>query len=600
MNASSFFKIVALVTMLAPTVLHAQSDNAADADGDWATRTQIIYDVANKSVIRRTLRVWDAEPAKNLEFVWEPAPGETPHIADDGAVSGAGKLTWRVRGSASYDPRTVYSTYEGELRGGRIHGNGRLEARSGEILEGTFVNGRLEGKGVRIGADGSRYEGNFLNGVASGQGKLAFRTGEIYVGPFAGGLRHGHGRTILAGGTSYESEWSRGRELGAARNTVADATLGGLLKAQSGGGDAGKVEIGIQIDQRMTQQADMRYTQFAGDEAIELYPEDEQMNQAWRGDGEVTAGDYYITGIDWEDTPAFVEVDLSTGSNGRAKLDSMELRVKESVAYRKPMLTLLDHVGCVGFRPSFSIKNNGWGEARNVKVALQFAGEDPANGTSRSFPVSVPDIADGADVSIEAALSEAGVDVAALARERFSCQSRESLAVCRSQVFNSVGFGEIADYVWGDDKLGTTAVGRIDYDWADDFGNSYHQSEPFRVNIALSTIELPEDLAECGDGFGGAPDAPRYQDVHLPVNQSNYAIEMPVRGNKNIKSYHANLKLRADMTSYHDFNVAARFADGSERLSKAIRLYYFRPKPSGFVTSMEPAQCYLPPSSSGC
>ena len=162
-----------------------------------------------------------------------------------------------------------------------------------------------------------------------------------------------------------------------------------------------------------------------------------------------------------------------------------------------------------------------------------------------------------------------------------------------------MGFGEVADYVWGEDKLFTTAVGKIDYDWQDDFGGIYHQSEPFRVDIALATIELPEEAAECGDGFGGAPDAPRYQDVNFQLNESNYAVEMPVRGNKNIKDYQAYLKLRADMTSYHEFSVSARFADGSERQSKPIKFFFFRPKPSGFVSSMEPAQCYLPPSASG-
>ena len=35
----------------------------------------------------------------------------------------------------------------------------------------------------------------------------------------------------------------------------------------------------------------------------------------------------------------------------------------------------------------------------------------------------------------------------------------DSIAVCKSQVFNSVGFGEIADFVWGDQKLMTTAKG---------------------------------------------------------------------------------------------------------------------------------------------
>jgi hypothetical protein len=574
---------------------------ASEANGVWAERVQVVHDRATNSVSRKTVRVWDPEPSRNLEFIWEPAANGLSSLAADGTISGKGKVTWRIRGSASYDPKAIYRTYDGELLNGRPHGQGRLEERSGEILEGTFRDGILEGTGSRIAADGSRYEGAFRAGIPSGEGRLTLRTGEIYVGGFASGKRHGHGRTTLPGGTSYESEWAMGVELGSRRNMVADATLGGLLKAQSGGGDAGKVEIGIQIDQRMTQESDMRYTQFVGEEAIELYPEDEDMNKAWRGDGEVSTNEYYVTGIDWENVPAFVAVDLHTADKSRVKLDGLELKVKDSIAYRKPMLTLANHIGCVGFRPSFSLKNHGWGDPRNVQLSVQFTGETPdEGGASRAFPVNVGDFGDGTDISIEDVLQQAGVNTAKLASERFSCQSRDSLGVCRSQLFNSVGFGEIADYVWGEDKLFTTATGKIDYDWADDFGNSYHQSEQFRVDIALATIELPEEAAECGDGFGGAPDAPRYQDVHFPVNQSGYSIEMPVRGNKNVKDYQAFLKMRADMTSYHEFSVSARFADGSERQSKPIRFYFFRPKPSGFQSAMEPAQCYLPPSASGC
>ena len=42
---------------------------------------------------------------------------------------------------------------------------------------------------------------------------------------------------------------SMGKEIGGNGPTsLADATVGGLLKAQSGGGDADKVEIGVVVD----------------------------------------------------------------------------------------------------------------------------------------------------------------------------------------------------------------------------------------------------------------------------------------------------------------------------------------------------------------
>jgi hypothetical protein len=593
----------------------------AFAAGEWSERVQIIYDAKTNSVTRAKVRVWDTEPEKHLDFLWEPAAGAT--LRDDGAISGKGKLTWRVRGSASYDPKAIYSVYDGEVRDGRPNGKGHLEVRSGEMLDGVFTNGLLEGHGKMRSADGSQYEGDFKDGVPSGFGRLALKTGEIYVGAFVAGVRHGKGKTTLPGGTSYQSTWSMGREFGGKRNMVADATLGGLIKAQSGGGDAGKVEIGVTIDDRMNQQSDMRYVQNLNDENIEIFPEMDQQNAAWRGDGEVTTDGYYISGIDWTSVPAFVQVDLNTNDGSRVKLDKLELQVKDSIAYKKPMLTLFQHIGCTGTRPDFSILNNGWGNPKNVVVNVQFAGEAPTPDDSgegeesdaaadatkaqtaqravsdKIYPIKVPDFAEGTEVSIESALTEAGVDLAKLKDQRFKCQSRDSLNICKNQVFNSLNFGEVRDYVYGDQTLFTTATGKIDYDWEDDFGNSYHQSEPFSVDISLAWIEIPEEAAECGDGFGGAPDAPRYQDVNFPLNQSNYTIDMPVRGNKSLKEYTARLKLHADQTSYHEFTVSAKFGDGSTRQSKPVNYYFFKPKPSPY-TAPEPTGCYLPPEAGGC
>jgi hypothetical protein len=336
-----------------------------------------------------------------------------------------------------------------------------------------------------------------------------------------------------------------------------------------------------------------------GEQDIAIFPEDQAINDVWNGVDVIDVGDYAFTGIDWENAPAFVEVELSTTDKQRVRLDGMELRVENSQAYRKPMMSLAEHVGCVGFRPSFSLLNHGWGDPRNVKLSLQFAGETPEeSGTSRSFAIDVGSFADGADVIIDGALREAGVDTEKLADERFTCPSMDSLNVCRSKLFNTVGFGEIADFVWGEDKLYTTATGQVEYDWADDEGNLYHASEPFRATVALATIEVPKELAECGDGFGGAPEALRYQDVRFPINRRDYTIDMPVRGNRNVSRYEARLKMSAEMSSFHQFRVAARFADGTERLSPPVSFYFFRPKPSSFTTRTTPAVCTLPDENS--
>lgn len=570
--------------------------------GAWAERVQILYQEDSRSVVRRKVRVWDPHPEKNLDFVWEPGKGEaSAGLAPDGAVSGSGKLVWRVRGSASYDPRTVYSVYSGEMRDGRPEGSGRLEIRSGEVFEGTWKAGVLDGHGLHVDEKGNRYEGSFVAGRPHGQGRLMLRNGEIYVGAFADGMRHGKGRVTLAGGTTYVSVWERDREIkGGTAERLADATVGGLLRAQAGGGDAGKVEISTFVDERMTQQADMKYQHLVRDEDVAIYPVDDEMNDAWNGTGVITTSDWIYSGIDWEDAPAFVNVELATTDQSRVKLDKFELQILGSDAYRKPMLTLGGHVGCVGFRPSFSIYNNGWGAVKNASMSLRFVSESGDGEGTRTFTRPIGDFEDGSDVMIRDVLEEAGVDTAKLENGRFSCQSADSLNVCRSQVFNTVGFGEVAEYVWGDDKLFTTAVGTLDYEWSDDFDNTYQASETFQVDIALATIVMPEQLAECGDGFGGSPEALRYQDVELRVGEHDYVVDLPLRGNKNVRDYTARLKMRADKSSFHQFQPVARFADGSERRGKTVSLFYFRPKPSSFVSSAEPPVCYLEPDLGGC
>ena len=249
----------------------------------------------------------------------------------DGTINGKGKLVWRVRGSASYDPKTIYSVYAGEMRDGRPNGNGRLEIRSGEVFDGNWANGLLEGKGIHIDADGNRYEGMFVAGIANGKGRLLARTGEIFDGEFRNGLKHGMGKTRLAGGTIYESQWDNGKEIGGTRpDALADATVGGLLKAQSGGGDAGKVDIGIVVDERMTQQSDMQYQHLVRDEDIAIYPLSDEMNAAWNGTGEITSYSGSFDGMDWENAPAFVDIDVGTTDSSRVKFDKLELQVQAS------------------------------------------------------------------------------------------------------------------------------------------------------------------------------------------------------------------------------------------------------------------------------
>lgn len=571
---------------------------ARAGDGEnWAERTQVVYNAATRSVSRVTVRVVDPEPEKNLDFVWEPDPVNLPGIDPvTHAATGKGRLVWRVRGSANYDPRAVYSTYVGEMRDGRPDGQGRLELRTGAVMEGTWKDGLLEGEGSYRHADGSLYEGSFVAGRADGQGRLAARDGSIYEGGFRAGRRDGRGTTRLAGGTVYESDWRDGVEIGGDRpDVLADARIGGLLRAQAGGGDAGKVEMSVVVDQRITSQQEVQYQHTIRDQDIAIYPVSQFLNDAWNGTGTISQdnGDFIPF---WDKTYAFVEADLQSTNGARVKLDSMALDVSSSAAYRKPMLTLQAHRGCVAFRPTFNFLNYGWGEVRNASLSVRFTNPERPGEASPTYSMPLEDFSDGLDVSLVGPLEQAGLDTAALATARFQCRNRDQLGVCRAKLFNTVRFGEVAPFIYGDGILSTTAQGDIDYQYADDAGNLFPVKEHFEVELMMAVIEVPEELAECGDGGYPAAESMRYQEVDLPVGQSNYSVEIPVRGNRNIKDFTARLKISSEMTSYHQFTVTARFADGSTRSSKPVSLFYFKPRFPTFETQVKLPACYLDPA----
>ena len=270
------------------------------------------------------------------------------------------------------------------------------------------------------------------------------------------------------------------------------------------------------------------------------------------------------------------------------------------------MLSLVEHSGCVGFRPDFSIVNTGWGEAKDMKMSIRFTRVDedsyePTGDPGPAYTADVGSFGEGIDVSVRDVLDQAGVDTAALEAGRFSCPSRDALNVCRGQVMTKVNFGAAADYVGGENEtIGLTGIGTLDYSWSDDDGNTYRQNEPFRVFLTLAYIQTPQEAAECGDGFGGSPEATRYQDVEFPIGKRDYAIAMPVRGNRNLDSYTARLKMWSSMSSIHRFAIAAHFADGSTRESKPVTFFFFRPRQSLFESKSEPASCYLPRTVEGC
>ncbi|KAL9178270.1 hypothetical protein ACHAXT_001698 [Thalassiosira profunda] len=101
-------------------------------------------------------------------------------------------------------------TYNGQLKGGKPHGQGRLDWGDGDVYEGEFKEGVGCGRGAFKWADGRFYDGEWREGEQHGKGTYRWGDGRIYEGEFAGGAVHGWGAMTWPSGRMYEGQWAEG------------------------------------------------------------------------------------------------------------------------------------------------------------------------------------------------------------------------------------------------------------------------------------------------------------------------------------------------------------------------------------------------------
>ncbi|XP_039104225.1 MORN repeat-containing protein 1 isoform X2 [Hyaena hyaena] len=141
-------------------------------------------------------------------------------------------------GYGVYEYPNSFFRYEGEWKGGKKHGRGKLLFKDGGYYEGEFVDGEITGEGCRIWASsgntysgqfvlgepqghgvmkykaGGYYEGELSHGVREGYGHLVDRDGQVYWGCFHDNQRHGQGHMAFRNGDKYEGDWVRDQRQG--------------------------------------------------------------------------------------------------------------------------------------------------------------------------------------------------------------------------------------------------------------------------------------------------------------------------------------------------------------------------------------------------
>uniref|UniRef100_A0A8C9A1E0 MORN repeat containing 1 n=1 Tax=Prolemur simus TaxID=1328070 RepID=A0A8C9A1E0_PROSS len=98
--------------------------------------------------------------------------------------------------------------YEGEWKGGKKHGVGKLLFKDGSYYEGEFVDGEITGEGCQHWAwSGNTYSGQFVLGEPQGRGVLKYKAGGYYEGEVSHGLREGHGFLVDPAGQVYQGSF---------------------------------------------------------------------------------------------------------------------------------------------------------------------------------------------------------------------------------------------------------------------------------------------------------------------------------------------------------------------------------------------------------
>ncbi|SER06042.1 MORN repeat-containing protein [Thalassovita taeanensis] len=576
--------------------------------GAPSARLQVIFNPETREVSRRMVRLFGPHPEMTLDFHWQPATGNWPGVTPEGLADGAGVVSWRLPGAASYDPKNWHHRYEGALRAGRFDGAGVLRYRDGSRYEGVWAAGLLQGAGTFRDAEGNVYEGAFVAGRAEGQGILRSREGWIYEGGFVAGLRDGAGRMTEPGGLRYDVVMQRGTEVSSTRPLAfVDETLAGVLPAQSGGGAAGRTRLSAVIDQRITQEQSIQYEQYVDSGTMLIYPQDPELQKIWNGKNDDARLFMFqeFTDTDWDDTGAFVQLDLATEDGSRVRLSSLDLAVEASVPHLLPALHVDTHMGCVGFRPSFDFRNFGWGSVENATARVRFLNPDTYDyeapegdrAATRWFDLPVGTFDQGVDVDLRGLLAGAGVDVAALEKARFSCSSASEIEQCGQDAVRSLlRMGALQGFVAASYGTITTELqGELSYTWTDAAGLSRAAVQPFGTPISLAVIEVRGGLAECGAGGAWSAEAPQYTDVELHPAGEQYRVNIPVRGNPNISRLLAGVKLHSARSAMHVMRAEAQFSDGSIRKSPLMKLFFLRPRIPTFVSQTAPESCYLGP-----
>jgi hypothetical protein len=557
-----------------PTVL---SDGLSNESGQWKTKVQLVFDSKSQRIVRLNYQYFDPVPSRDLDIVWYP----DDEFADrPGRITGTGRLVWRVRDHAAWDPASIVSIFTGEMRHGRPNGSGEFITIEGLIYSGAWRDGRANGFGRLRMRGGEEYRGSFRDGMADGNGRELEATGEVFEGTFRAGLRNGTGKTKLPSGFSYESSWINGVETVWSRR-IRLAQMGG----PSGVGGSEDVRIGVMVSQNPTlphgvaQRDIVTYGSSIDGDKITVQPADKQLMDVWKGNGELQNANFnfnvnYINAV-----PLTLILSFENHTAQPITIQALRLQVSESNTDNEPAIRMRDLSEGECQAPTFStdyyLENFGWSPAKGAQMRISFV--SPRGLAAPQIAKSIGDLPGRQHIDLGPELAQFHVNVAQLKQlsERgFPCPSGSLPACLASKRFDPL-FGTLGPQL---DLNGTQIIlhagGYLDYNWTDNKGAAHSRSSPFKVKIGLGRFE---EAAECANLPPPQPTA--VAAIQLRLDVTNYTLPLPYHASISAGNFaRVSLPVAAAKSSDHSFRIVATLADGKEITSLPINLLYFRPQ----------------------
>lgn len=168
-------------------------------------------------------KVENKRPLPNQSVSWSGA-------CRNGFADGRGELKVIVEGE-------LLTAYEGDVKAGRLAGQGVLTTPGGLRYQGNFHDGRYDGQGLLTYSGGTTFQGDFAAGQPEGACTVNWPSGDRYEGQCKAGRPDGSGRVRFANGDTYAGDLAQGQASGQGRYSWAlgDSYEGRFTLGQAAG-----------------------------------------------------------------------------------------------------------------------------------------------------------------------------------------------------------------------------------------------------------------------------------------------------------------------------------------------------------------------------